>query len=212
MPAVGLWENMKLGPRFLEGRQERWCETHPALCRVQVLHALQASIGPSASSALGYWALVYWVLKTPLWTGPKRSVGKGWESEQVRKPMSTSCRSWDVVYRDSQVRGVQWAWTISLRGLYVSWGQKTRPASILLSRQWKLQRHDSPRQMYWRVQGPEGDSTGLEDREPGESGWHRSRQIRGQVSGLYIPWKRRGFYSQCKEEEPLENSEPQKWL
>lgn len=150
-------------------------QQRPVLCRLSVFHALQAFVWSSVSSAQGYWALGYWVLKMPLWTGPKRSFGRGWGSKQVRKPMSTFYRSWDVVHRDSQTRGVQWAWPISLRGLYVSWGQKTRPASILLSRQWKLQRHDSPRQMYWWVQGPEGDSTGLEDRKPGESGWCRSR-------------------------------------
>lgn len=104
---------------------------------------LQASVRPSASLALGLRGSVYWVLKTPLWTGPKRSVGKGWETEQVRKPMSTSYRSWGVVYRDSQVRGVQWAWTISLQGTLCEL-VGMRPASILLSRRWKLQRRMNP--------------------------------------------------------------------
>lgn len=148
---------------------------HPVLCRLCVLHSLQAFVWSSVSSAHGYWALIYWVLKMPLWTGLKRPAGRGWESKQAKKPMSTCSRSQEVVYRDSQMRWVPWAWTVSLRGLYVSWGQKTWPAGLLLSRQWKLQRHASPRQRYGRVQGPERDSTGQQGREPGESGWYRSR-------------------------------------
>ena len=148
---------------------------HPVLCRLCVLHLLQAFVWSSVSSAHGYWALIYWMLKMPLWTGPKRPVGRGWESKQAKKPMSTCSRSQEVVYRDSQMRWVPWAWTVSLRGLYVSWGQKTWPAGLLLSRQWKLQRHDSPRQGYGRVQGPERDSMGQQGRESGESRWYRSR-------------------------------------